>query len=285
MATKTPSTKKRSSKKGSKTADVKKKREAKAALHVSSIQPTWTGHGSEAQSASHHRAYRWLCNQNDQCVPYVEDDFTENINWRIFRIMAEFVEGFEFLSQLQREVTVFGSARLKSTNRYYKEARKLTRLCAKGEYTVITGGGPGIMEAANRGAFESGGDSIGLDISLPLEQRRNKYVNKSKGFHYFFTRKVMLSASAQAYVFFPGGFGTLDELFEMATLIETGKMSSEVPIILVGKDFWNPMLDWIKTQFVKELKTIDLKHFELLRLVDSAEDAYEIIAQTPERVL
>lgn len=285
MAAKTPSKKSSTPRtKTKKTSTGKKKRIEDKYFRVSSVQPTWTGGASSARTSAH-RVYRWLCDQEDRCVPYNEDDFTENINWRIFRIMAEFVEGFEFLSQLQREVTVFGSSRLKSTHPYYKEARKLTRLCAKGKYTVITGGGPGIMEAANRGAFETGGQSVGLDISLPLEQRRNKYVNKSKGFHYFFTRKVMLSASAQAYVFFPGGFGTMDELFEMATLIETGKMSSEVPIILVGKDFWDPMLAWIKTKFVKELKTIEPKDIKLFRLVDSAEEAYQIISQTTERVL
>lgn len=247
------------------------------------LQPTWTG--SRRPSVSDHRAYRWLCDQDDRCVPYVEDDFTENINWRIFRIMAEFVEGFEFLSQLHKEVTFFGGGRLSSKSAYYKMARELGALCAKNGYTVITGGGPGIMEAANRGAFDKGGESVGLNISLPEEQRKNKYVKKGKGFHYFFTRKVMLSASAQAYVFFPGGFGTLDELFEMVTLIQTNKMSSEVPVILVGKDYWEPLLDWIKKELRDKYKTIGKKDFEILQLCATPEEAMKIIKETPERIL
>ncbi len=256
----------------------KKKRFAKT-----SSQPSWTG--SSGGATSQHRAYRWLCDQDDRCVPYFEDDFTENINWRIFRIMSEFVEGFEFLSQLHREVTFFGSARLSSRNKYYKMARELAALCAKEDFTVITGGGPGIMEAANRGAFDEGGESIGLNISLPEEQRKNKYVKKGKGFHYFFTRKVMLSASAQAYVFFPGGFGTLDELFEMVTLIQTGKMSSDVPVILVGKEFWEPLLAWIKHELRDHLETIGKEDLSLMQLCDSPKEAIEIIKNTPERVL
>ncbi len=141
------------------------------------------------------------------------------------------------------------------------------------------------MEAANRGAFEAGGESVGLDISLPLEQRRNPYVRSSMGFHYFFTRKVMLSASAQAYVFFPGGYGTLDELFEVATLIQTGKMSSGVPIILVGHAFWMPMLDWIEHVMWEEDRYIDKPDVGILQVVDSAEEAYRIIHKTKERTL
>lgn len=255
----------------------KKKRYAKTV-------PTWTG-PSGMPATSQHRAYRWLCDQDDRCVPYFEDDFTENINWRIFRIMSEFVEGFEFLSQLHREVTFFGSARLSSRHPYYKMARDLAGRCAKAGFAVITGGGPGIMEAANRGAFEKGGESVGLNISLPEEQRKNKYVKKAKGFHYFFTRKVMLSASAQAYVFFPGGFGTLDELFEMVTLIQTGKMSGDVPVILMGSEYWQPMLDWIEKELLTKNKTIYKKDFELLQLCDSPAKAMEIIKATTERVL
>jgi len=269
---------KKKSKVNQQTKTKKKKRFAKT-----SVQPSWTRGSGKA--VSQHRAYRWLCDQNDRCVPYLEDDFTENINWRIFRIMAEFVEGFEFLSQLEREVTFFGSARLSSQNKYYKLARELAGLCAKEKFTVITGGGGGIMEAANRGAFDKGGESIGLNISLPEGQRKNKYVKKGKGFHYFFTRKVMLSASAQAYVFFPGGFGTLDELFEMVTLIQTGKMSSDVPVILVGKAFWEPLLEWIWSELRDHLETIDKGDETILQLCDSAQEAMAIIRKTSERVL
>ena len=161
-------------------------------------------------------------------------DFAENANWRIFRIMAEFVEGFEFLYPLRREVTIFGSAQLTEKSHWYQEALAFGRLLAENNFTVITGGGPGVMEAANRGAVEGGGESIGLDIELPTTQRRNEYIKRGIGFHYFFIRKVMLSASAQAYVFFPGGFGTLDEFFEMITLVQTKKMEP-VPIVRLNQ--------------------------------------------------
>jgi hypothetical protein len=148
---------------------------------------------------------------------------------------------------------------------------------------VITGGGPGVMEAGNRGVTEGGGDSVGLNIELTTEQRKNKFVKKAIGFHYFFTRKVMLSASAQAYVFFPGGFGTLDEMFEMLTLIQTGKIPGGVPLILVGKPYWSPLLRWIKTGVCKELGFVDADEVKIIQLVDSAEEAFQIINQTIER--
>lgn len=246
-------------------------------------QPSWTGPGAGVPSA--HRFRHWVCSNNNTCVPYVEDDFTENINWRIFRIMAEFIEGFEFLSRLDREVTFFGSTRAMPDNKYYKAARDLAYRLSKEGFTLITGGGPGIMEAGNRGAFEAGGESVGLDIELPNEQRRNQYVKKSKGFHYFFTRKVMLSASAQAYVFFPGGFGTLDELFEVVTLIQTGKMSDQVPVVLVGKDYWAGALKWIKETMMEKNHFIEPFEFEILRVVEDIDEAFDIIKATRERKL
>ncbi|TAK04302.1 TIGR00730 family Rossman fold protein [Patescibacteria group bacterium] len=204
------------------------------------------------------------------------------ITWRIFRIMAEFVEGFQFISSFSREVTVFGSARLPETDRWYKEARKLGGMLAECGFTVITGGGPGIMEAANRGAHEHKGESVGLNIQLPNEQRINPWVKKGRGFHYFFTRKVMLAASAQAYVFFPGGFGTLDEMFEMITLVQTGK-SASLPVVLVGRRFWQPLLTWISQSIVAE-GMIDADDQKLYRLVDTAEEAFDIIqAESKER--
>lgn len=205
-----------------------------------------------------------------------------DITWRIFRIMAEFVEGFQFLSQFEKEVTIFGSARFPSSNKWYKEARRLGHMLAKKGFTVFTGGGPGIMEAGNRGAHEAGGTSVGLNIQLPHEQRINPYVNKGRGFHYFFTRKVMLAASAQAYVFFPGGFGTMDELFEMLTLIQT-KKSEHVTVILVGVEFWQGLIDWMRMAFRHQQQTIDEEDLEMFILVDSAEEAFKHIHPTKER--
>ncbi len=204
------------------------------------------------------------------------------ITWRIFRIMAEFVDGFQFLSTSKKEVTVLGSARLPSGSKWRVEAETFGRLCAKGGFTVITGGGPGIMEAANKGAFEAGGESLGLNIQLPMEQRANPYLTRGKGFHYFFTRKVMLSASAQAYIFFPGGFGTLDELFEMVVLVQTGKMQP-TPIVVVGRDYWTPLVSWMRETLAREYETIHEKDLDLIHVVDSAKEAWNIVKKSKER--
>lgn len=243
-------------------------------------QPSWTG-----QSFAADRFRHWVMGSNNTCVPAAKDEFTGDIQWKIFKIMAEFVEGFEFLSRLHREVSVFGSARTRSKDPYYEIARKIGFMCGKAGYTMVTGGGPGAMEAANRGAYEAKGDSVGLTIQLPMEQRTNKYVKRSVDFHYFFTRKVMLSASAQAYVFMPGGFGTLDELFEVVTLIQTGKMSDQVPLILVGSEFWEPLLKWIKTEVLTHHGYISKPDLDIFQVVDTAEEAFEIIKNTHERTL
>ena len=206
-----------------------------------------------------------------------------DITWRIFRIMSEFVEGFQFLSEFKQEVTVFGSARFKSNNKWYKEARKLGKMLAKEKYRVITGGGPGIMEAANRGAFEIDPDkSIGINIMLPSAQRTNKYVAHAKGFYYFFTRKVMLAASAQAYIFFPGGFGTCDEFFEMITLIQTGK-AQKVPVVLMGAGFWAPMLQQMDS-FI-EHGTIKATDKKLFHVCETAEEAMKHVRKSKERTI
>ena len=205
-----------------------------------------------------------------------------DITWRIFRIMAEFVEGFQFLSTLSREVTVFGSARLPAGSKWYEEAVKLGRMLGEDGFTVVTGGGPGIMEAANKGAHEVGAPSVGLNIQLPMEQRVNPFVNRARGFHYFFTRKVILAASAQAYVYFPGGFGTMDELFEIATLIQT-KKSEKLPVILVGKEYWAGLIDWMKKEFIEHHATISPRDLDLLQVVDSAEEVHALIQHSTER--
>ncbi len=216
-------------------------------------------------------------------VQLSKQDFSYTLNetgeyrepWRIFRIMAEFVDGYQFLSQFDRAVTILGSARLKIHSEYYKIARQLGGLLAKNNFTVITGGGPGIMEAANRGASEVNGGSVGLNIQLPFEQRINPYVKQSTAFYYFFTRKVMLTAPAQAFVFFPGGFGTMDEFFEVIDMMELNKMS-ESPVILVGSDYWNPLVKFLEDKAV-QVGSVKKQNINFWHLVDTAEEAYEII--------
>lgn len=216
----------------------------------------------------------------DTCPsPYA--DFRSGASWRVFRIMAEFIEGFEFLADLKNEVTFFGSARSSSSNPYYKEARKLGQMLGREGFTIITGGGPGIMEAGNRGAVEAGAVSVGLNIQLPHEQRINRYVRKARAFYYFFTRKVMLSISAQAYVYFPGGYGTLDEMMEIITLIQTRKMC-RIPIILVGREFWNGLFKWVREGMLSN-GYINKEDLELVNIVDTAEEAFQIIKNTHER--
>jgi len=216
-------------------------------------------------------------------LPPDNGDFRQSITWRIFRIMAEFVDGFQFLAGFKKTVSIFGSHALKSDSPYYQQAYQLGKLLGKAGFTVITGGGPGIMEAVNKGALEAGTNSVGLNIYLPPPQgeRKNPYLNKSLSFHYFFTRKVMFTFSAQAYVFFPGGYGTLDEFTEMLGLIQTKKIK-RIPIILIGKDFWLPFIDWIKNDILKQ-NLIEPEDINLFLIVDTAEEAYEIIRRTPER--
>lgn len=201
------------------------------------------------------------------------EDFRKDFSWRIFRIMAEFVDGFNFLADFKRTVSFYGSARFKETNHHYKEARRLAGMLSKEGFTMVTGGSNGIMEAGNRGAFEAGGESVGINIELPHEQSINPYVKKSASFHYFFVRKVMLDFAAQAYVFFPGGFGTLDEFFELATLVQTKKIQ-RIPIVLVGKDFWGSLLNWITQNMITEHQTIAAEDMQLFHLADTVDEAY-----------
>jgi uncharacterized protein (TIGR00730 family) len=202
--------------------------------------------------------------------------------WQVFQIMAEFVNGYQFLSNFHKEVTVFGSARAKPKGKYYKQAEQLGKLLGKNGYTTMTGGGPGIMEAANKGACEASGESVGLNIQLPFEQRINPYVRKSIAFNYFFTRKVILSAPAHAYVIFPGGFGTLDEAFEILDSMELGLIDS-VPFILVGKDFWQPLVDWLKNNVVEKMHSLERRDLQLLQVVDTPAQAFSIIKKTKTR--
>jgi len=207
-------------------------------------------------------------------MSYSKEDATPS--WRIFKIMGEFVSGFEFLRRYDATVTFFGTARCNANQKLYKEAVKLASELSKMGFAVITGGGPGAMEAANKGAREAGGVSVGLNIQLPTEQRINPYVHESHAFHYFFTRKVMLAYSSELYIFFPGGFGTLDELFELITLVQTKKICP-IPIILVGKNYWQPLLKWIEDVIYNENKMIDKQDLAIYHLVDDANEAAALI--------
>jgi uncharacterized protein (TIGR00730 family) len=201
---------------------------------------------------------------------YVIDDFTAKDTWRIFRIMAEFVEGFETLSKIPPAVAVFGSARVQPGSDAYQKAEAIGGILAKAGYSVITGGGPGVMEASNKGATEANGISVGLNIELPLEQKPNIYANKLLNFRYFFVRKVMFVKYSIAFVILPGGFGTLDELFEAITLIQTRKIKP-FPVILVGKEFWRGMLDWVGDTLLKE-QLISVDDLDIIRTVDTPEE-------------
>ncbi len=195
--------------------------------------------------------------------------------WRVFRIMAEFVEGFDEMSRVGDAVSIFGSARTKKSDKFYKLAEKTTALLVKEGFTVITGGGPGIMEAGNKGATEANGESVGLNIDLPFEQKANEYVKTLINFHYFFCRKVMFVKYAKAFVIFPGGYGTLDELFESLTLIQTKRIET-FPVILVGSHYWKGLLDWLKHTVAVE-RNIDPKDLNMFTVVDTADEVIKEI--------
>lgn len=213
--------------------------------------------------------------QAEKVFNYSEKEVDYRESWRIFRIMAEFVEGYQFLSDIQNNITVLGSARLAVDNKYCEIAHEFGRLAGKGGFSVLTGGGPGIMEAANHGAFEVDGKSFGVNIQLPFEQILNPYVNRFTSFSYFFTRKVMLTSQASAFVFFPGGYGTMDEFFEIVDLMEQG-MLQKVPIVLVGKEFWNPLIEFIRKSCCA-LGAIDPKVVDSWSVVETAEEAYRLV--------
>jgi uncharacterized protein (TIGR00730 family) len=202
-------------------------------------------------------------------------EFLDSDPWRSLRILGEFVEGFDALAGVGPAVSVFGSARIGSGHRYYRQARELGSMLAKAGFAVITGGGPGIMEAANRGCQEGGGLSIGCNIELPKEQGLNPYVDLGVEFRYFFARKVMFVKYADAFVIFPGGYGTLDELFEALTLIQTEKVQ-DFPVILMGTDYWSGMIDWIRGSLLAEA-AINPEDVDLLRLTDDPNEAVKII--------
>ncbi|MEN8252279.1 MAG: TIGR00730 family Rossman fold protein [Patescibacteria group bacterium] len=207
------------------------------------------------------------------------EKYESGLSWRILKIQSEFVKGHDFLSRFDKAASIFGSARLGFNSEVYQEAEKLAYKLAKNDFAVFTGGGPGIMEAANKGAQKAEGRSVGININLPghgVTERKNPYITDSESFDFFFSRKVILSFASQVYIFFPGGFGTLDELFEMLTLIQTGK-TKPIPVILVNKEYWSPLLDWIRGEVWGKNRAIKEEDMDLFHLVDTADDACAII--------
>jgi uncharacterized protein (TIGR00730 family) len=209
--------------------------------------------------------------------------FIKEDPWRIFRIMAEFVDSFETLSQVGPGVTIFGSARMLPSNPCYQAAVDLAHGLAKHNLAIITGGGPGIMEAANKGASAAKGKSVGLNIELPHEQKGNRFANIPINFHYFFSRKVCFVKYSIAFVFMPGGFGTLDELFEVLTLVQTRRIP-EFPLILFGKDHWSGLLRWVKSRLQEKTAFISPGDLDLIKLTDDPQEAIEIILDYERRV-
>ena len=206
---------------------------------------------------------------------FIIDDLKLGESWRMFRIMGEFVEGVERLHDLGPAVSIFGSARVPARDPVYKLAVQTAALFAKENFAVITGGGGGVMEAANKGAAEAGGVSVGLNINLPFEQKPNPYANVQLQFHYFFVRKVMFVKYAMAYIIMPGGFGTLDELFEAVTLIQTHRIRP-LPVILMGSDYWGGLVDWIRERLIKD-KCISPGDIEILQLIDEPEEVVKAV--------
>jgi len=201
--------------------------------------------------------------------------------WRIFRILAEFVDGFDALNPIGPAVSIFGSARTHPDDPFYLAAQETAALLAKEKFAVITGGGPGIMEAANKGAYEAGGQSVGLNITLPREQTINPYVKLSLDFHFFYARKVMFLKYASAFIYFPGGFGTLDELSEALTLIQTMKAEA-FPVILYGTKYWTGLVEWMRAQMIS--RYIDVEDLDIFRIVDRPQDAVALVLESRKRL-
>lgn len=204
-------------------------------------------------------------------------------SWRLFKIIAEFVAGFELLNRYDLAATFFGSARCGMGDKVYSNTVVLAEKLSKAGFAIITGGGGGVMRAANHGAANAGGPSVGLNIKLPKEQTLNEFTNDSEGFNYFFTRKVMLSFASEVYVFMPGGFGTLDEFFELVTLVQTRKIP-RMPLVLVGKSYWEPLLSWIEKELYIHYHAVDREDLEIYHVVDTVEEAYEYIMEQTEEV-
>ena len=224
-----------------------------------------------------------MMDENEEKIieAFKEKDWNEirvNDSWVIFKIMGEFVNGFEKMSKIGPCVSIFGSARTKPDNKYYELAVEIAQKLTQQGFGIISGGGPGIMEAANKGAHQGGGKSVGLNIDLPFEQQANPYIDKDKNleFDYFFVRKVMFVKYSQGFIVLPGGFGTLDEFFEALTLIQTLKIG-KFPIVLVGGDYWSGLIDWIEKTVLQKEHNISAPDMNLFKVVDTADDAVKII--------
>jgi len=222
----------------------------------------------------------WLLTDDEVLLrsPEPEDEYKTSDSWRVFRIMGEFVGGFDSLATITRGISIFGSARTREDDPMYAAARETAKLLAENGFEIITGGGPGIMEAANRGAFEAGKVSVGCNIELPFEQEPNPYLTRSLTFKYFMVRKTMFIKYSNAYIIFPGGFGTMDELFEALTLIQTRKIRN-FPVVLFGSQYWQGLLQWITSMMLNE-HNISKEDLGLMHLTDSPKDAVEFIIRT-----
>ena len=214
--------------------------------------------------------------------PMKTDDFLNMTEERMVQVNKELREAFKTISDFPKSVTFYGSARLKPGTEYYEKTRRLAAECCKAGYGVVTGGGPGIMQAGNQGTFETCGSGIGYNIVLPFEQSANEYVTHGVDFEYFFTRKFAMNFTGEAYLCFPGGFGTLDEFFEILTLVQTGKVQ-KVPIILVGSDFWQPIMDYSKNVLLDKFGTISPEDLDLFQILDDEKEIMEVIVNAPLR--
>jgi uncharacterized protein (TIGR00730 family) len=244
-----------------------------------SVKPAEPETVAEAKQREEELGY-WKLTDDEVLLrsPEPQDDYKTSDSWRVFRIMGEFVGGFDDLAAITRGVSIFGSARTIEDNAYYEAARETARLLAESGFEIITGGGPGVMEAANRGAFEAGKISVGCNIELPFEQVPNPYLTKSLTFKYFMVRKTMFIKFSNAYVIFPGGFGTMDELFEALTLIQTKKIRN-FPVVLFGSQYWRGLLAWLTSTMLNE-KMINPEDLSLIHLTDSPKDAVDFIVST-----
>lgn len=257
-------------------AEIEKNKTKKKKDAVKAAEPKTI---AEAKKRERAPAY-WQLTDDEVLLrsPDPEDDYKTSDSWRVFRIMGEFVDGFDNLATITQGVSIFGSARTREDDPMYEAARETARLLAKQGFEIITGGGPGIMEAGNRGAYEEGKVSVGCNIELPFEQDPNPFQTKSLSFKYFFVRKTMFIKYSNAYIIFPGGFGTMDELFEALTLIQTKKIRN-FPVVLFGSQYWQGLLQWITTTMLNE-KYINEEDLKLIHLTDSPIEAVKFIVKT-----